>query len=72
MYWEKEKNRFKCIYFEKEMRNPVIVLKKFGMDRAQKFGILSQQLIRRMSNIIEGVGEKEEKLRVMDEHTKQF
>ena len=40
------------------MRNPIIVDSRSAMDRTQKLGILSQELIRRLSNISGGGGEK--------------
>ena len=56
VYWDNGENRFKYRYFEKPMRNPVVIDKRSAMDRTQKYGILSQELIRRLSNISEGKG----------------
>jgi len=72
MYWEEREERFKYRYFEKVMRNPVVIQKRSAMDRAQKLGILSQELIRRLSNISSGEGETEEQIRVVEGYTKQL
>ena len=54
VYWERKENRFKYRYYEKEMRNPVVIQRRSAMNKNQKYGILSQELIRRLSNISEG------------------
>ena len=42
------------------------------MDKRQKYGILSEELIRRLSNISTGNREKEEVVRVTNEYTVQL
>ena len=54
------------------MRNPIVIQKRSAMDRAQKYGILSQELIRRLSNISGGEGEEEEQVRVIEGYTRQL
>ena len=52
------------------MRNSVIVHRGSTMDRKQKYGIMSEELVRRLSNISRGIGEKEETERVVNEYTR--
>ena len=55
------------------MRNPIVIQQRSAMDKKQKYGILSQELVRRLSNISEGgEGEQEEKLRVVEAYTRQL
>ena len=61
VYWEGKENRFKYRYYEKEMRNPVVIQRRSAMNKNQKYGILSQELIRRLSNISEGGGGRTER-----------
>ena len=55
------------------MRNPVVIQRRSAMNKNQKYGILSQELIRRLSNISEG-GEEEqrEKQLVVESYTRQL
>ena len=50
----------------------MVIQARSVMERAQKFGILSQELIRRLSNISEGKGETEEQIKVVEGYTKQL
>ena len=72
VYWDEWEERFKYRYFEKEMRNPIVIQKRSAMDRRQKYGILSQELIRRLGNISEGKGEQEEHISVVEGYTRQL
>ena len=62
VYWDEGEGRFKYRYFEKEMRNPIVIQRRSAMDRRQKFGILSQELVRRLSNISTGRGNGKNRL----------
>ena len=72
VYWEDKEDRFNYRYFEKKMRNPVVIQKRSAMDRTQKIGILSQELIRRLNNVSEGRKETEERRAVVEGYTKQL
>ena len=72
VYWDNRENKFSYRYYEKKMRNPVVIQKRSAMDRSQKIGILSQELIRRLSNVSEGREETEEKIAVVEGYTKQL
>ena len=52
------------------MRNPVIIQKRWAMSKKQKYQILSNELVRRMSNM--GKNETKEKMRVINEYTVQL
>ena len=73
VYWEVERGRFEYTYFEKQMKNPVVIQKRSAMGRNQKYQILSNELVRRMGNIsMGGKNETEEKIRVVEEYTVQL
>ena len=72
VYWSEEEKKFKYTYYEKEMRNPVVVHRRSAMDKKQKYGILSEELVRRLSNISTGGEEKRETERVINDYTKQL
>ena len=38
-------------YFEKEMRTPFVIMKRSAMSEQQRMSILSNELIRRLSNV---------------------
>ena len=73
LFWDGTERRFKYTYYEKEMKNPIVIQKRSAMSRNQKYQILSNDLIRRLSNISTG-GESEvkEKIRIMNEYTEQL
>ena len=73
VYWEGEKGIFEYTYYKKQMINPVIIQKRSTMSKKQTYQILSNELVRRMSNIsVGGKKETEEKMRVIDEYTVQL
>ena len=72
VYWSEEEKKFMYTYYEKEMRNPVVVHRRSAMDKKQKYGILSEELVRRLSNISTGGEEKRETERVINDYTKQL
>ena len=58
-------------YFEKEMRTPFVTMKRSAMGEQQRMAILSNELVRRLSNIsISKVGE--EMHGVIDHYTTQL
>ena len=58
-------------YFEKAMRSQLIMMKRSAQGEQQKMDILSNELVRRMSNICDKV-ENQEKVDVIDHYSKQL
>ena len=70
-----EKNRILHSYFEKEMKTPLVPMQRTAMGEQQKYSILSNELIRRLSNISQDLPEdieRKEKIWVIDTMTKQL
>ena len=59
-------------YFQKAMKTPYVLMQRSAMASKQKFNILSNELIRRLSNINKEGTELEEKKRVIEEFTKEM
>ena len=66
-----EKGTIKHSYYEKPMRTQMVLMKRSSMGIQQKMDILSNELIRRLSSVGEGVP-KEEKIAIIDHYTKQL
>ena len=69
-----EKNRILHSYFEKEMKTPLVLMQRTAMGEQQKYSILSNELIRRLSNISQDLPEdieRKEKIWVIDTMKKQ-
>ena len=58
-------------YFEKDMKTPLILMKNTAMCEQQKYSILSNELVRRLSNIGTGIS-LEEMVNVIDRFSKQM
>ena len=59
-------------YFEKEMRTQLVIPENSAMCMRQKMSILSNELIRRLSNINIEKAEEDEKVNVVEHYTKQL
>ena len=62
---------FMWSYFEKSMRSQLIMMKRSAQSEQQKMDILSNELVRRMSNVCDKV-ESMEKVGIVDHYTKQL
>ena len=58
-------------YYEKPMKTPYLVMERSALGEQQKHAIMSNELIRRLSNISKGV-ESDEKVAIIDQFTKQL
>ena len=58
-------------YYEKEMRNQILVMRDSSMAERQKMDILSNGLVRRLSNVGNNIGQCE-KDRIIDHFTQQL
>ena len=59
-------------YYEKEMRNHILIPERSAMPIKQKMNILSNEIIRRLSNIKVECAEEKEVVKVMDQFTVQM
>ena len=66
--------RLECesTYYEKEMRTQLVIPEKSAMSQKQKMNIMSNKLVRRMSNICVDKNLEEEKMKVIDHYTNQL
>ena len=70
--WLEEDGSVNHTYFEKDMRTQLLIPERSAMSQKQKMSILSNELVRRMSNIcIEKVGLEEKKM-VVDQFRGQL
>ena len=70
-----EKNKVLHSYFEKDMKTPLDLMKRTAMSEQQKYSILSNELVRRLSNISQELKEdqrKREKIWVVDIMTQKM
>ena len=70
-----EKAQILHSYYEKAMKTPLLLMQKTAMSEQQKYSILSNELVRRLSNISHSLPEelgKKEKLWVTDTMTRQM
>ena len=58
-------------YFQKSMKTPLVLMAKSAMGEQQKYSIMTNELIRRMSNVRGNTGQNE-KNRVINQYTKQL
>ena len=58
-------------YFEKEMRTPFVVMRRSAMGEHQRMSLLSNELIRRLSNVDQGIM-KEEIPGIIEHYTSQL
>ena len=58
-------------YFQKSMKTPLVLMAKSAMGKQQKYSIMTNELIRRMSNVRGNTGQNE-KNRVINQYTKQL
>merc|ERR1711954_64016 len=49
--WISENNFIKHSYYQKSMKTPLTIMERSGMGYQQKYQILTNELVRRMSNI---------------------
>ena len=67
-----DKGSINHTYFQKDMKTPFVVMKRSAMASKQKFSILSNELIRRMSNVNREGNNSEEKNRVVEEFIQEM
>ena len=58
-------------YFEKSMRSQLVMMKRSAQGEQQKMDILSNELVRRMSNVCDKVDDKE-RVGIVDHYSKQL
>ena len=66
-----EQGLIRHTFYEKEMKNQILVMRKSSMAEKQKIDILSNEVVRRLSNIGENVGQCE-KDHTIDHLTQQL
>ena len=59
-------------YYEKLMKTPFLIMQRSAMGESQKVSILSNELVRRLSNVNYGWVENEEIIRVVEQFIKQM
>jgi hypothetical protein len=69
--WVDEGGVIKHSYFEKPMKTQLVLMKRSAMSENQKIDILSNELIRRLSNVGQGI-EKSETTKVINNYTRQL
>ena len=69
--WVEEGGVIKHSYFEKPMKTQLVLMKRSAMSENQKIDILSNELIRRLSNVGQGI-EKSETTKVINNYTRQL
>ena len=70
--WLEEDGSLNHTYFEKDMRSQLVIPEKSAMAMSQKISILSNDLVRRLSNINVEKVEEEEKVRVVEHFITQL
>jgi hypothetical protein len=58
-------------YYEKPMRNPMVLMERSAMSEHQIYSIMSNEIIRRLSNVSHGMS-KEEKVQIVDKYARQL
>ena len=66
-----ENGVIKHSYYEKSMKTQLVIMRRSAMSERQKMDILSNEIIRRLSNIGEGL-DQSEKIEVIDQYTRQL
>ena len=64
-------NQIVYSYFQKAMKTPLVIGEASAMSDHQKFSILSNEVIRRMSNVSNRIGE-EERVKLVDEFNREL
>ena len=70
--WLEEDGSLNHTYFEKDMRSQLVIPEKSAMAMSQKISILSNDLVRRLSNINVEKVEEEDKVRVVEHFITQL
>ena len=65
---DQKRQKVNFSFFQKSMKTPFVVMKESAMSQSQKISILSNDLIRRLSNCSETV-EMSEKVKIIDDYT---
>ena len=69
-YWQEE-GKILHEYYEKSMKTPLVIMKRSAMCQSQKISILTNELIRRLSNISESLPDTV-RVKVIDKFTCQM
>ena len=69
--WLTEDNKIKHTYFQKHMKTPYVIMERSGTSYHQKFQILSNELVRRLSNIDISLP-LEERIETTEQYTKEL
>ena len=59
-------------YFQKSMKTPFVLMQRSAMSQKQKYNILANEMIRRLSNVDKEGMSQDEKNRVVEELTKEM
>ena len=65
---DQKRRKVNFSFFQKSMKTPFVVMKESAMGQSQKISILSNDIIRRLSNCSETV-EMSEKVKIIDDYT---
>ena len=68
----KEGNLIRHSYFQKKMKTPLVIMERSAMSQQQKVQILSNELLRRLSNVQQGVVTREEIREIIDQLVKEM
>ena len=70
--WLLENGHLNHTYYEKPMKNQILLMKRSAMSTRQKYTILANELCRRLSNCNMEGNPIEEKIRIIEEFTRQI
>ena len=70
-WWQEEDQRINFSYFEKSMRTPYVIMQRSAISDNSRYNILSNELVRRLSNMNKDGTTQEEKLEVVEHYIQQ-
>ena len=70
-WWQMEDMTINFSYFEKAMRTPYVIMKRSAISDNSRYNILSNELVRRLSNMSKEGTTQEEKIEVVENYIQQ-
>ena len=70
-WWQMEDMTINFSYFEKAMRTPYVIMKRSAISDNSRYNILSNELVRRLSNMNKEGTTQEEKIEVVENYIQQ-
>ena len=70
--WQEGDGSINHTYFQKPMKTPLVIMARSDMGTQQKVQILANELTKRLSNINETRTDKQEKIKVIEQYTREL